>query len=149
MAGYTRHQVKSVRTRILLALDPDVGLSSYQVADKVGVNRKTVSRALSNLVKLGSAFNRPSPAGHASYFLNPKAKVIRNTAIVEKRPENELLAVASASVFWDRIARLRRMKERVIEEYHPLLDVVIHDYEVSIRAMEEVGEEEDDGDSQT
>lgn len=46
--------------------------------------------------------------------------------------ENEQIAV-----LWHRVALLKRMRDRTIEEYHPLLNAVINDYELFLREKED------------
>lgn len=46
--------------------------------------------------------------------------------------ENEQIAT-----LWHRVALLRRMRDRTIEEYHPLLNAVINDYELFLREKED------------
>ena len=52
------------------------------------------------------------------------------------------LVVHDVGIMWHRLALLKRLRERLIQDHHYLLDAVILDYERSLRALDPP---EDDG----
>lgn len=121
----------STQQAILLALQINEGAYTYQIVARTKLDSKTISRKLSKMVKDEEIARSPDERGSYLYFLkssNPPQAVAKSSTILD----NEHYAA-----MWHRVAMLKRMRERTIEEYHPLLTAVIRDYEVFLRQKED------------
>lgn len=121
----------STQQAILLALHVSEGSYTYQIVARTKLDSKQVSRKLSKMVKDEEIDRKTDDKGSFLYFLkssNPPTILAKTQTILE----NDQVAA-----MWHRVAMLRRMRDRTIEEYHPLLNAVIRDYEFFLREKDE------------
>lgn len=121
----------SVKQAILLALRLEEGSYTYQIVARTKLNSKQVSRRLSQMAQNSEIVRKADENGTYLYLLKaplpPTSLAKTKTSL-----ENEQIAT-----LWHRVALLRRMRDRTIEEYHPLLNAVINDYELFLREKED------------
>lgn len=121
----------SLQNDILLALSATEGSYTYQVVARTKLNSKQVSRALSKMTQAGDIYRQVATNGAYLYFLH-----ITSTYPQLAKPPS-ILENVDKEAMWHRVAMLRRMRDRTIEEYHPLLNAVIRDYEIFLRRNDE------------
>lgn len=123
----------STQQAILMALRADVGTYAYKVAEKSGFSRKVISRKLSGMALEGKIRRESDGNGAYLYYLKSDSPPIF------AKPARSTLDTQTIAALWHRVAMLRRMRERTIADYHPLLDAVIKDYETFLRREEDGG----------
>lgn len=122
----------STQKAILTALRADQGSYSYQVATKSGLEKRKVSRKLGRMVKEGLIARGEDGNGSFLYFL--KSEIPLETQNMERLRNFD---ADNNAALWHRVSLLKRMRERTIEDYHPLLDAVIKDYVSYLRSVED------------
>lgn len=128
----------SRRTAVLNVLSEVHGLRVSQIANVTGLDSATVSRQLLVLQKEKKVY-RDNPLGKFDtnlYFRYPPPSVVVNDVEIQshERPAGtSVFKYRDEGAMWERVAGLKRMRARLIDEYHPLLDAVIADYEWMLR----------------
>lgn len=115
---------------ILLALRVEEGSYTYQIVARSHLPSKRVSRMLSKMVQDDVIARAKDGNGAYLYFLkssSPTPAAKHSVTILETK---------NIAAMWHRVAMLRRMRDKTIEEYHPLLNAVIRDYEIFLRTEE-------------
>lgn len=116
------------------ALKADKGSTPYQIAARTGLPSSVVSRNLSKMF-LDGEIDRVE-AGNAAlsyfeYFLKKGPDPIPGV------PEGSVLNRKDDDAVRHRVTMLKKMRDRLIEEYHPLLNAVISDYEWFLKPQNE------------
>lgn len=124
----------SSQQAILMALRADVGSYSYQVVARTGLERRLVSRKLSRMVINGEIGRMDDERGAYQYYLKSE-----DQALTHHLQKATTLDTQNIAAMWHRLSMLKRMREKIIEDFHPLLDAVIKDYETFLH-REEGGE---------
>lgn len=122
----------STQQAILSALRADQGSYSYQVVSRTMLEKKLVSRKLGRMVKEGIIDRATDGNGAFLYFLKSESPP---TFHATKKVRT--LDAQSTAALWHRVSMLKRMRERTMDDYHPLLDAVIKDYVTYLRSEEE------------
>ena len=122
---------QSTQQAILLALHVSEGSYTYQIVARTKLDSRTISRKLSKMVKESVIARQPDEKGLYLYFLKaalPSPSLAKPKTILE----NE-----QVTAMWHRVAMLRRMRDRTIEDYHALLNAVIRDYDFFLRPKDD------------
>lgn len=128
----------SKREAVYSALSEIDGLRVSEIVRVTGLDSATVSRQLLVLQKENKVY-RENPLGKFdtnTYYRYPPPKIVVNDVEIQsyERPAGtSVFKYRDESAMWDRVALLKKMRARIIEEYHPLLDAVIADYEWMLR----------------
>lgn len=138
MAGVVKHQFGTQRALIMKAIKPE-GSYVFEIAAACGLEQRAVSKTLSNLVRVGSVIKVKVEGVDRifRYLMSPKTKLpsLRaNVATVSFAEATQALLVVDQGGMWHRLAMLKRLREKLIEEHHPLLNAVIADYEFTLHA---------------
>lgn len=130
----------SMAETVLRSLSTTEGSFVHQVVARTGLDRKQAARILSKLFGEEMLKREKDPLGFGyRYFL--KYERIGEPEIPARRRSNDIekekrIAFADESKLWHRVTMLKRMRDKLIEEHHPLLNLVIADYEEFLRMRE-------------
>lgn len=134
MSGSTSDLKRDV---VYYALSLDVGKSIEDIVHVTGFSYASVSKQLFLLKRAGKAGFNPDTN---CYFKLPQAQVVVNGVEIQsfERPAGtSVFKYRDEAAMWERVRLLKRMRSRIIDEYHPLLDAVIADYEWMLRKEDE------------
>lgn len=128
----------SKRDTVLNSLSETDGLRVSEIVRITGLDSATVSRQLLVLQKENKVWreNIEGKFDTNIYFRYPPPKIVVNDVEIQSyaRPAGtSVFKYRDEAALWERVALIKRMKSRLIEEYHPLLDAVIADYELFLR----------------
>lgn len=121
------------RDTIYHALSLEVGKTVEDIVHVTGFSYASVSKQLFLLKKEGKVGFNPDTT---CYFKLPQAQVVVNGVEIQsfERPAGtSVFKYRDEAAMWERVRLLKRMRERIIDDYHPLLDAVIADYEWMLR----------------
>lgn len=96
------------------------------------LEKKKVSRKLGRMVKEGVIARVEDGNGAFLYFLKSDSP-----PTFHSMKKVRSLDAQNTAALWHRVSMLRRMRERTMDDYHPLLDAVIKDYVTYLRSEEE------------
>lgn len=135
----------AVQEEILAVFYRKPRLCIHQLAEESGLPRSTLRYALVELQKIGRIKKVSEVKGDNVYQLKHEPK----EAQLDTAVSPAYLPVAfglEEETARDRVIMLKRMKSRLIREYHPILDVFIEDYERGLKAIEllRYGPDDDD-----
>lgn len=117
----------SYKWTIKNALKEDRGSTTYQVAARVNLPPSMVSKALSKMYLAGE-IERVETGNPALAFFEYKLKKSPVTVKIDA-PQESTFHQQNYAAMAHRVVLLKKMRDRLIEEYHPLLNAVIADYE--------------------
>lgn len=133
----------SYKWEIKNALREDRGSTTYQIAARTNLPSSVVSRALSKMYLAGE-IERGEVGGAALAYFEYFKKADKPRKPVEKAHPASTFNKQDTESVKHRVVMLKRMRDRLIEEYHPLLNAVITDYESFLGVKKELETDEDD-----
>lgn len=140
------------KERILKALEVDKTCTALQMSARLGIAPREALRCLGQLAGEGLIHKEKKPGYYTTYSLisnNVSTEELQPLAPKElKQPEPVGLTIVggafisiNGSVGIDRILTLKRLRRNLIADYHPIIDMIIRDYETILHAFDQ---EDDD-----
>lgn len=145
------------KDRILKALEVERSSTAQNMAQLLGIGFREAGRCLSQLVDDGLVRKEKKPGYYTTYSLmstNANNIELKPLAVKDREQKKEqspqqIDQPVPGSVFMtingrigiDRVLTLKRLRRQIISEYHPIIDMVIKDYEAVIHAFDEEDDE--------
>lgn len=117
---------------ILAAFAHKLQICIHELSDVTGLDAKAVAQAVKELQREGSL----QKVGDGLYQRKGEAYVSLHLGL-DKDHLPALFGLDEREAR-NRVSMLKRMKERLVIDYHPILDMVIGDYESGLRKVEAI-----------
>lgn len=125
------------RDTVFYALSDTEGRRIEDLCHITGFSYASIAQQLRHLKKDGKVGFNPDTN---QYFRASKAQVFVNGVEIQsyERPAGtSVFKYRDEAAMWERVAAIKRMKLRLIEDFHPLLDAIVADYEWMLRKDED------------
>lgn len=136
-----KHRENSKRMAVVKVIKPE-GSCAFDIGAASEMSQTMVSKILYNLVSLGVVLKvKEKGIDRVFRYVLANASMVVAGEQTQWKHQTAKLLVTNAGDMWHRLSMLKKLRDRLIEDHHPLLNAVIADYEYalhSLRAGEDV-----------
>lgn len=125
----------SINSKVLAVLSATEGSFAHQVVSRTGIDAKQVNQCLSRLYQVGRVKRRREPDEILFRYYLGGSEATHKAEPHVPRSHVTVYDSMTDSAIMHKMSMLRKMRGRLIEEWHPLIDAVIQDYEWFLRSV--------------